>query len=144
MYKRQAHTLPEPLLQSLRHLFTGYSTTLEQNRRLPLQPSLFSSAHSLAPELMQLYFDLRFFLRIADLFDERFCFFAAASGSQLTVKLLCLDPAQMVDERLKLGRCTALFSATLSPPSYYKAVLGCDSDEQTHSYACLLDTSRCV
>ena len=41
----------------------------------------------------------------------------------------------MVDERLKLGRCTALFSATLSPPSYYKAVLGCDSDEQTHSYA---------
>ena len=69
-----AHTLPEPLLQSLRHLFTVYSTTLEQNRRLPLQPSLFSSAHSLAPELMQLYFDLRFFLRIADLFDERFCF----------------------------------------------------------------------
>jgi len=130
-----AHTLPEPLLQSLRHLFTVYFTTLEQNRRLPLQPSLFSSAHSLAPELMQLYFDLRFFLRIADLFDERFCFFAAASGSQLTVKLLCLDPAQMVDERLKLGRCTALFSATLSPPSYYKAVLGCDSDEQTHSYA---------
>lgn len=130
-----AHTLPEPLLQSLRHLFTVYSTTLEQNRRLPLQPSLFSSAHSLVPELMQLYFDLRFFLRIADLFDERFCFFAAASGSQLTVKLLCLDPAQMVDERLKLGRCTALFSATLSPPSYYKAVLGCDSDEQTHSYA---------
>ena len=53
----------------------------------------------------------------------------------MTVKLLCLDPAQMVDERLKLGRCTALFSATLSPPSYYKAVLGCDSDEQTHSYA---------
>ena len=130
-----AHTLPEPLLQSLRHLFTVYSTTLEQNRRLPLQPSLFSFAHSLAPELMQLYFDLRFFLRISDLFDERFCFFAAASGSQLTVKLLCLDPAQMVDERLKLGRCTALFSATLSPPSYYKAVLGCDSDEQTHSYA---------
>ena len=114
-----AHTLPEPLLQSLRHLFTVYSTTLEQHRRLPLQPSLFSSAHSLAPELMQLYFDLRFFLRIADLFDERFCFFAAASGSQLTVKLLCLDPAQMVDERLKLGRCSALLSATLSPPSYY-------------------------
>lgn len=72
-----AHTLPEPLLQSLRHLFTVYSTTLEQNRRLPLQPSLFSSAHSLAPELMQLYFDLRFFLRIADLFDERFCFFGS-------------------------------------------------------------------
>lgn len=131
-----AHTLPEPLLQSLRHLFTVYSTTLEQNRRLPLQPSLFSSAHSLAPELMQLYFDLRFFLlHRRPVRRTLLLFLAAASGSQLTVKLLCLDPAQMVDERLKLGRCTALFSATLSPPSYYKAVLGCDSDEQTHSYA---------
>lgn len=42
----------------------------------------------------------------------------------------------MVDSRLKLGRCTALFSATLSPPSYYKTVLGCDNPQEvTHSYA---------
>ena len=85
---------------------------------------------------MQLYFDLRFWLRIAELFDERFVFFVSSYRSEVTVKLLCLDPAEMVDSRLKLGRCTALFSATLSPPSYYKTVLGCDSPQEvTHSYA---------
>ena len=91
---------------------------------------------TVAPELLQLYFDLRFFLRIAELFDERFAFFVSSHSSQVTVRLLCLDPAEMIDQRLRLGRCAALFSATLSPPSYYKTVLGCAApSSQTHSYA---------
>lgn len=42
----------------------------------------------------------------------------------------------MIDSRMKLGQTTALFSATLSPPSYYKTVLGCDHpQEKTNSYS---------
>ena len=39
--------------------------------------------------------------------------------------ILCLDPAPFVDASLSGGRAAALFSATLTPPGYYRNVLGC-------------------
>ena len=131
-----ARSIPDSFLRSARHLLSVCSRMLEEQRRDKLHRGLFAQDEKLPQEILQLYFDLRFWLRIAELFDERFVFFVSSYRSEVTVKLLCLDPAEMVDSRLKLGRCTALFSATLSPPSYYKTVLGCDSPQEvTHSYA---------
>lgn len=132
--------LPETLLQAARAFDTACSRFLEERRQDAAYRGVLAqvseSGDSPPAELLQLYFDVRFFLRIAELFDERFIFMVSASGSEVIVKLLCLDPAKMINNRLKLGRCVALFSATLSPPSYYKTVLGCaDSSVSTHSYA---------
>lgn len=132
--------LPEPLIQAARTFHTACSRFLEERRQDAAYRGVLAqvseSGDSPAPELLQLYFDVRFFLRIAELFDERFALMASVSGSEVVVKLLCLDPSQMIDDRLKLGRCAAMFSATLSPPSYYKTVLGCaDSSVESHSYA---------
>ena len=115
-----ARSIPDSFLRSARHLLSVCSRMLEEQRRDKLHRGLFAQDEKLPQEILQLYFDLRFWLRIAELFDERFVFFVSSYRSEVTVKLLCLDPAEMVDSRLKLGRCTALFSATLSPPSYYK------------------------
>ena len=41
------------------------------------------------------------------------------------MQLLCLDPSPFVDASLSAGRAAALFSATLTPPGYYRTVLGC-------------------
>ena len=48
-----------------------------------------------------------------------------ARGSELELQLLCLDPAPFVDASLSTGRSATLFSATLTPPAYYRSVLGC-------------------
>ena len=48
-----------------------------------------------------------------------------AYGSALDLHILCLDPAPFVDASLSGGRAAALFSATLTPPGYYRNVLGC-------------------
>ena len=48
-----------------------------------------------------------------------------ASGSELELAILCLDPSPFVDASLACGRAAALFSATLTPPGYYRNVLGC-------------------
>lgn len=130
--------IPQPLLKAAWHFLSCCSEFLEERRRATLPKTLFDTEpeQSVPKELLQLYFDIRFFLQIAEWFDRRFTCFISVSGAEVTVKLLCLDPAEMVDRRLKLGRCAVLFSATLSPPSYYKAVLGCDeTDSKTNSYA---------
>ena len=129
--------IPADLLKAAQRLYNAFVRFLEQRRQDRIwRGALAGAQETVAPELLQLYFDLRFFLRIAELFDERFAFFVSSHSSQVTVRLLCLDPAEMIDQRLRLGRCAALFSATLSPPSYYKTVLGCAApSSQTHSYA---------
>lgn len=142
-------SIPDSLHKAAQTFYTACAHFLEEKRhdknfrRLSAEQNLLSETASdntadekVPPEILQLYFDVRFFLRIAELFDERFTFFVSTAGSEVTVKLLCLDPAKMVDERLSLGRCSTLFSATLSPPSYYKTVLGCDDPQnQTKSFA---------
>ncbi len=130
------HEIPDSFLRAAQRLSAACSQFLEEQRRDKLHRGIFAQGEKVPQEILQLYFDVRFFTRIAELFDERFVFFVSSYRSEVTVKLLCLDPARMIDSRLTLGRCTALFSATLSPPSYYKEVLGCDDPQQlTHSYA---------
>ena len=64
-------------------------------------------------------------LRAAERFDSHFAAQLTVFGSELALELLCLDPAPFVDASLACGRAAALFSATFSPPGYYREVLGC-------------------
>lgn len=75
-------------------------------------------------ELLQLYFDSRSWLRVAETFDDHFVLQISAYGSQVRASLLCLDPSAFLAADFALGRAAVLFSATLAPASYYKDLCG--------------------
>lgn len=74
--------------------------------------------------LLQLYFDVRAWLRVAETFDDHFVLQATAFGSDVRLTQLCLDPSAFLQQNFALGRAAVLFSATLAPPSYYKDLCG--------------------
>lgn len=74
--------------------------------------------------LLQLYFDIRAWLRVAETFDDHFVLQAAAFGSDLRLTQLCLDPSEFLKANFALGRAAVLFSATLAPAAYYKDLCG--------------------
>ena len=106
--------LPPAVVQPLYSLLPPLQDWLEHN---PDDP-----AHE---QLLDLYFSLHDLLRTADRYDEHSVTQLTARSSELTIRLLCLDPSAFVDESLACGRTSVLFSATLIPPAYYKKVLGC-------------------
>lgn len=57
-------------------------------------------------------------------YDEHELTFLRYREGDLILETRCADPAAAVDRRLSLGRSAILFSATLSPLSYYREVLG--------------------
>ena len=125
-----AFALPEPLfaqdgtvfLQELPAALPGVLRAVQA----PLQDWLEANAEDPAhAKLLELYFALQDIARAADRYDSHFVTQLTARGSELELHLLCLDPAPFVDASLSAGRSAALFSATLTPPGYYRSVLGC-------------------
>ncbi len=106
--------LPAALLAPLRAVQAELQSWLEAN------PD--ADAH---PQLLELYFAIQDITRAAERYDSHFITQLTAHGSELELHLLCLDPAPFVDASLAAGRSAALFSATLTPPGYYRSVLGC-------------------
>lgn len=76
-------------------------------------------------QLLELYFTVQDMLRAAERYDDHFVTQLTAYGSELECSILCLDPSPFVDASLACGRAAAMFSATLTPPGYYRNVLGC-------------------
>ena len=106
--------LPSALLSPLRAVQAPLQDWLEAN------PD--ADAHA---QLLELYFAVQDILRSSERYDSHFVTQLTARSSELELQLLCLDPAPFVEASLAAGRCAALFSATLTPPSYYRGVLGC-------------------
>ncbi len=107
--------LPAELLPPVQKFITAVSDWLEDHRGEPSEEE---------KEILTLFFDVRFFGRIAEQYDDTYTTLLMRDGSDLTVRLLCLDPSPQVDEALAKGRASILFSATLSPMDYYRSVLG--------------------
>ncbi|MCR3921675.1 MAG: ATP-dependent DNA helicase [Firmicutes bacterium] len=82
------------------------------------------------PNVLQLYFDTLSFVKIMDLYDERYVTFLRKEKSELHVTLFCLDPSHLLRQCMKKGKATVLFSATLTPASYFSAVLGGDEESR--------------
>ncbi len=76
-------------------------------------------------KLLELYFSVQDMTRAAERYDTHFVTQLTGYGSELEFSVLCLDPSPFVDASFACGRAAALFSATLTPPGYYRNVLGC-------------------
>lgn len=74
--------------------------------------------------LLQLYFDIRSWLRVAETFDEHFVLQISSFGSEVRFAQLCLDPGDFLAQDFAKGHAGILFSATLAPASYYKDLCG--------------------
>lgn len=75
-------------------------------------------------KLLDAYFSSHSFIRIANLYDERYVTFGQLERSEVTIKMFCLDPSHLLMQMGKGYRSKIYFSATFSPLHYYKEVLG--------------------
>lgn len=75
-------------------------------------------------QLLEVYFNSLAFIRIAELYDDKFITYIEKQGSDVRIKIFCLDPSYLLNECMKRGKSIILFSATLSPIDYFKEILG--------------------
>ena len=81
-------------------------------------------------EILDLYFKISHFLEIYELLDEKYIKYTQLRGDgSFLLKLFCVDPSGNLKACMKKGRSTILFSATLLPIQYYKALLGGDTED---------------
>jgi DNA excision repair protein ERCC-2 len=78
--------------------------------------------------LIEFYFQVLAFLRIAELYDDSYVTYLEPQGKDLIVKLLCLDPAANLRQALARGSAAIFFSATLTPISFFRENFGCHPD----------------
>ncbi len=89
--------------------------------------------HPHAPQeeqLLTLYFDILTFLKIAELYDERYITWVQTKGGEVVLRLFCLDPSYLLSKAMERGKASVLFSATLTPLDYFISVLGGDENSK--------------
>ncbi|MBR4873407.1 MAG: ATP-dependent DNA helicase [Clostridia bacterium] len=74
------------------------------------------------------YASIRKYLCILDYYDDRFMTYVEVAGDAVSVSLNCMDPSEILDGCMRKGRASVLFSATLTPTSYFSDVLGGGKD----------------
>lgn len=68
--------------------------------------------------------ELRKYVLLLGLYDEKFMTYVELSGGDITISLSCLDPSDVLDSCLDKGRAAIFFSATLTPTAYFSDLLG--------------------
>lgn len=89
-------------------------------------------------EVLDLYFDIRNFLRVEEDLDEKYQIYSElAEDGSFVLKLFCVDPSSKLQECIDKGNATIFFSATLLPIQYYKRLLSTAPD----NYAIYAETT---
>ena len=120
------HAEPEELVTAVRRL----TTTAERWLRYHAGHPLYGTVDAMAV-------DLRAFRTACDLragADESFVTFTEVEGEEVTVRLVCLDPAPLLRPVLRSTVGSVLFSATLTPADYFADILGGDRDSLLVSF----------
>lgn len=77
---------------------------------------------------MDLYFEIYSFLRLFELYDDKYITYANNENTDIILKLFCIDPSFLLSESMKKFKSVILFSATFLPIDYYKYLLGGEND----------------
>jgi DNA excision repair protein ERCC-2 len=83
--------------------------------------------------LTDTYFAAQGYIRASEWYDERFTAYVEQEGSELRLRLFCLDPSALLKQAGKGYRSHIFFSATLSPLGFYRELLGGCEDDYTVS-----------
>jgi DNA excision repair protein ERCC-2 len=118
--------LPDKLMLALQHAISAITEHVAENPDAP----------PLTPPAKDFYFDALHFSRISGLFDEHSLFDSDKtgkgpekgelpfSGAESVLCLRNIIPAPFLAPRFAIPDVTVLFSATLSPPHFYRDMLG--------------------
>lgn len=81
-------------------------------------------------EILDFYFNVRFFLETYENLDENYEIYTEMEESgNFKIKLFCVNPATNLEKYLEYGNSTIFFSATLLPIAYYKKLLSVETDD---------------
>ncbi|MGE5599080.1 MAG: helicase C-terminal domain-containing protein, partial [Bacteroidota bacterium] len=105
--------LPEMLPPTLERLGALAERFLRRAGRGPLRRDVRDFA-----------FQLAHFLRVAGQLSRDYALYVKADGDYAHLRLFCLNPGPLLQARLATARTTVFFSATLSPPDYFRTLLG--------------------
>lgn len=78
----------------------------------------------IAPHFAAQVDEIRAYLRILAYYDTHYLSYVLLQGGDVTVRLFCLDPSSLLDSLLSRSSAAILFSATLTPLSYFMDLLG--------------------
>ena len=78
----------------------------------------------IAPAVSDLCYTVKEYQCILDHFDEHYVTYVELSGGDTLVRLICLDPSNELNILMNRAMSCVLFSATLTPLSYFCDVLG--------------------
>ncbi|MCH4200850.1 MAG: ATP-dependent DNA helicase [Clostridium tyrobutyricum] len=87
-------------------------------------------------EILDEYFTVNNFIRIYEIYNDNFITYIENMAGDLKVKILCIDPSTLLDERMKSAEASILFSATLSPMNYFKDILGGRAEDYNMTLLC--------
>lgn len=80
-------------------------------------------------ELVDIYFKSNFFVKISEIADSNFCYYADFNNKQTMVKLFLINPSDILKEIEKNAWSCIFFSATLTPLKYFRYMLGGDEHD---------------
>ncbi|MEW9122104.1 MAG: ATP-dependent DNA helicase [Thermotaleaceae bacterium] len=104
---------PRELYSILRRFVTEADEWLQKNERTEDYQAL-----------LDFYFEAVSFLRIGECYDSRYVTYGEKIDRDFKLKLFCLDPSFLLEEATKRGKAVVFFSATLTPISYFREILG--------------------
>lgn len=102
-------------------LFLKHVVKFTENTKEWLLVNQQASSHS---KMLELYFEALTYLKISEFYDERYVTYVHLVGKDVTIKQFCLNPSFLINQTLKRGKASVLFSATLSPINYFAQLLG--------------------
>jgi len=112
---------PDTNLAALLEIFSDAATNWMATNR--------AGGGQIFDEILNLYFETARFLLIVDIYNERFATILEISRSDAAITLFCLDPSDIIAEKLAMAKSSIIFSATLTPLPYYREILGGNSGD---------------
>lgn len=80
-------------------------------------------------ELMDLYFDVYSFLSISDFYDKNYTTIYTKTFNGMNIKIYCVNPQKVIEEKMKKAKSNIIFSATLIPMDYFMKMYSYDEED---------------
>ncbi|MBQ1260993.1 MAG: ATP-dependent DNA helicase [Clostridia bacterium] len=113
--------VPEKLFGIIAELYTA-----ADDARLASLSLTDSDAISRTVFLKEYFYKIKRLYQTMERFDDAYECFIFLDGDNIRLKLFAVDTGALIADRLRLGRASVFFSATLSPIHYYRRMLGLD------------------
>ncbi|MDQ0192295.1 helicase C-terminal domain-containing protein [Paenibacillus wynnii] len=115
--------------EELPFLLEAFAEEAERELIVPSIVITSQTADEGEESLLDTYFAVQAMLRTFKTYDERYLTYAEVQRSEVYLKLFNLDPSYLLQQTAKGFRSQILFSATLSPLSYYRDMIGAKEDD---------------